>query len=135
VRGFGLHTIRMSGYANAQLLTTPADLDRALRGTQAARHRPAAARGLRRRPHSRRGHLDLWGLSLVDTDPGPLKAFMWIVDHLFNLRGVDAGRPVVVYDEQSGMRAAARSGSSSTSAIRACRSSTAASAPGQRGLP
>ena len=51
-------------------------------------------------------HLDLWGLSLVDTDPGPLKAFMWIVDHLFNLRGVDANTPVVVYDDQSGMRAA-----------------------------
>jgi thiosulfate/3-mercaptopyruvate sulfurtransferase len=51
-------------------------------------------------------HLDLWGLSLIDTDPGPLKAFMWIVDHLFNLRGVDAKTPVVVYDEQSGMRAA-----------------------------
>ena len=31
---------------------------------------------------------------------------MWIIDHLFNLRGVDANTPVVVYDEQSGMRAA-----------------------------
>jgi thiosulfate/3-mercaptopyruvate sulfurtransferase len=51
-------------------------------------------------------HLDLWGLSLVDTDPAPLKAFMWIIDHLFNLRGVDASTPVVVYDDQSGMRAA-----------------------------
>jgi thiosulfate/3-mercaptopyruvate sulfurtransferase len=51
-------------------------------------------------------HLDLWGLSLVDTDPGPLRAFMWIVDHLFNLRGVTADTPVVVYDEQSGMRSA-----------------------------
>ena len=45
-------------------------------------------------------------LSLVDTDPGPLKAFMWIIDHLFNLRGVDQSTPVVVYDEQSGIRAA-----------------------------
>ena len=31
---------------------------------------------------------------------------MWIIDHLFNLRGVDAKTPVVVYDDQSGMRAA-----------------------------
>jgi thiosulfate/3-mercaptopyruvate sulfurtransferase len=51
-------------------------------------------------------HLDLWGVSLIDTDPAPLKAFMWMIDHLFNLRGVDASMPVVVYDEQSGVRAA-----------------------------
>ena len=27
-------------------------------------------------------HLDLWGVSLIDTDPAPLKAFMWMIDHL-----------------------------------------------------
>jgi thiosulfate/3-mercaptopyruvate sulfurtransferase len=97
----------MAGYANPQLLTTAADLDRALKGGApplvidlrpaedfAAGHVPGAV------------HLDLWGLSLTDTDPGPLKAFMWIIDHLFNLRGVDAKTPVVVYDEHTGMRAA-----------------------------
>jgi thiosulfate/3-mercaptopyruvate sulfurtransferase len=97
----------MKGYANPQLLTTPATLSDALAGAGkplvldlraaedfAAGHIPGAV------------HLDLWGVSLVDTDPGPLKAFMWIVDHLFNLRGVDASTPVVVYDDQSGMRAA-----------------------------
>ena len=97
----------MTGYANPQLLTTPAELSTAIGGRArplvidlrpaedfAAGHVPGAV------------HLDLWGLSLVDTDPGPLKAFMWIVDHLFNLRGVDANTPVVVYDEQSGIRAA-----------------------------
>lgn len=97
----------MAAYANPQLLTTPADLQRALTGDArplvidirppedfAAGHIPGAV------------HLDLWGLSLIDTDPAPLKAFMWIIDHLFNLRGVDAKTPVVVYDEQSGMRAA-----------------------------
>ena len=31
---------------------------------------------------------------------------MWMIDHLFNLRGVTANTPVVVYDEQSGIRAA-----------------------------
>jgi thiosulfate/3-mercaptopyruvate sulfurtransferase len=31
---------------------------------------------------------------------------MWMVDHLFNLRGVDQNTPVVVYDDQSGIRAA-----------------------------
>jgi thiosulfate/3-mercaptopyruvate sulfurtransferase len=97
----------MSGFPNAQLLTTPAALDQALKGDAkpllidlrppenfAAGHIPGAV------------HLDLWGLSLIDTDPAPLKAFMWIIDHLFNLRGVDEKTPVVVYDDQSGMRAA-----------------------------
>jgi thiosulfate/3-mercaptopyruvate sulfurtransferase len=97
----------MTGFPNAHLLTTPAELSTALDGSPkplvidlrppedfATGHIPGAV------------HLDLWGLSLVDTDPAPLKAFMWIVDHLFNLRGVDQSTPVVVYDDQSGMRAA-----------------------------
>jgi thiosulfate/3-mercaptopyruvate sulfurtransferase len=97
----------METFPNAQLLTTPAALSAALAGSSkplvidvrpaedfARGHVPGAV------------HLDLWGVSLVDTDPGPLKAFMWIVDHLFNLRGVDASTPIVVYEEQSGIRAA-----------------------------
>ena len=97
----------MKGYANPQLLTTPHDLAKALESDRkplvidlrpaedfAAGHIPGAV------------HLDLWGVSLVDTDPAPLKAFMWIIDHLLNLRGVDSATPVVVYDEQSGIRAA-----------------------------
>ena len=51
-------------------------------------------------------HLDLWGVSLIDTDPAPLKAFMWMIEHVLAAHGVDAATPVVVYDEQSGMRAA-----------------------------
>jgi len=97
----------MKGYTNPQLLTTPHDLATALESNRrplvidlrpaedfAAGHIPGAV------------HLDLWGVSLVDTDPAPLKAFMWMIDHLFNLRGVDRATPVVVYDEQSGIRAA-----------------------------
>src|SRR5438046_10766253 len=97
----------MKGDANPQLLPTPAELAERLRGGApplvidlrapelfAGGHIPGA------------GHLDLWGVSLIDTDPAPLKAFMWMIDHLFNLRGVTASTPVVVYDEQSGMRAA-----------------------------
>ncbi|MBK9242607.1 MAG: rhodanese-like domain-containing protein [Acidobacteria bacterium] len=41
-------------------------------------------------------HLDLWGLSLIDTSEAPLRAFMWMIGHLFSLRGVTPGRPVVV---------------------------------------
>jgi len=51
-------------------------------------------------------HLDLWGLSLVDTSEAPLRAFTWMIGHLFSLRGVSPDRPVVVYETDSGMRAA-----------------------------
>jgi thiosulfate/3-mercaptopyruvate sulfurtransferase len=51
-------------------------------------------------------HLDLFGLSIVDTDPAPLKAFFWIIEHLFASRGVSNEVPVVVYDDTSGIRAA-----------------------------
>jgi thiosulfate/3-mercaptopyruvate sulfurtransferase len=97
----------MKGYANPELLATPESLARDLAGPTpplvldlrpaedfAAGHIPRAV------------HLDLWGVSLIDTDPAPLAAFMWMIDHLFNLRGVSASVPVVVYDEQSGIRAA-----------------------------
>ena len=51
-------------------------------------------------------HLDLWGVSLIDTDDAPLKAFMWMIGHLFSLRGVTPERAVVVCDTDSGIRAA-----------------------------
>jgi thiosulfate/3-mercaptopyruvate sulfurtransferase len=51
-------------------------------------------------------HLDLFGVSLIDTDPAPLDSFLWMVAHLLVSRGVSADAPVVVYDDRSGMRAA-----------------------------
>jgi len=51
-------------------------------------------------------HLDLWGLSLIDTSDAPLRAFMWMIGHLFSLRGVTPDRRVVVYEQDSGVRAA-----------------------------
>jgi len=51
-------------------------------------------------------HLDLWGLSLIDTSEAPLRAFTWMIGHLFSLRGVTPDRPVVVYEGDSGLRAA-----------------------------
>ena len=51
-------------------------------------------------------HLDLWGISLTDTSEAPLRAFMWMIGHLFSLRGVMPERPVVVYETDSGLRAA-----------------------------
>jgi thiosulfate/3-mercaptopyruvate sulfurtransferase len=51
-------------------------------------------------------HFDLFGISLIDTRPDPLKAFMWMMLHLFELRGVTQDKEVVVYEALSGMRAA-----------------------------
>ena len=99
----------MKGYANSQLLTTPRDLSALLLNGAA---RPPLLLDLRPPEAYTEGHipgaihLDLWGVSLIDTDPAPLKAFMWMIEHVLATHGVDASTPVVVYDEQSGIRAA-----------------------------
>jgi thiosulfate/3-mercaptopyruvate sulfurtransferase len=51
-------------------------------------------------------HFDLFGLSLVDTSEAPLKAFMHMIHHIFELRGVSESKEVIVYENNSGMRAA-----------------------------
>jgi thiosulfate/3-mercaptopyruvate sulfurtransferase len=51
-------------------------------------------------------HFDLFGISLIDTSPAPLKAFMSMMAHLFELRGVNLDTEVVFYEENSGMKAA-----------------------------
>ena len=99
----------MKGYVNPQLLTTAAELAGAIGGDESARPlvldlRTADAYANGHVPDA--VHVDLFGLSLIDTDPAPLKAFMWMIEHVLASRGVDAGRPVVVYDDQSGVRAA-----------------------------
>ena len=99
----------MKSYVNGQLLVTPPELSEMIDGAGARRplvldlrppdgyvagHVPSAI------------HLDLWGVSLIDTDPAPLKAFMWMIEHVLAVHGVDRTAPIVVYDEQSGIRAA-----------------------------
>ena len=99
----------MKGYPNAQLLISPEELSRAI--SEPGEPRPLLV-DLRPPEGYAAGHidgavhLDLFGVSLIDTDPAPLKAFMWMIEHLFATRGVDASTPIVVYDEQSGVRAA-----------------------------
>jgi thiosulfate/3-mercaptopyruvate sulfurtransferase len=51
-------------------------------------------------------HFDLFGLSLIDTSEAPLKAFMHMIHHVLELRGVSESKEVVVYENNSGMRAA-----------------------------
>lgn len=50
-------------------------------------------------------HLDIYGVSLNDSAPEPLQAFLSIFHNLFGARGVSSDRPVVVYDHESGERA------------------------------
>ena len=51
-------------------------------------------------------HFDLFGLSLVDTTAAPLKAFMFMIHHVLELRGVSEAKEVVFYGSNSDMRAA-----------------------------
>ena len=97
------------GYANPQLLVTPQELASEIERTQASRPlvldlRPADAFSAGHVPGAIQ--MNLWGLSLTDTDPAPFKAFMWMIEHVLAVHGVTAATPVVVYDEQSGVRAA-----------------------------
>lgn len=95
------------GYANPQLLITANELSAQLAAGDTPLLidlRPAEAWAAGHLPGA--VHLDLFGISLVDTDPAPMRAFLWILEHLLASRGVDTNRRVVVYDEKSGMRAA-----------------------------
>jgi thiosulfate/3-mercaptopyruvate sulfurtransferase len=95
-------------YANPQLLVAPPELAHELQGEPRRPTlldlRPAEQFVQGHLPHA--VHLDLFGVSLTDTDPAPLKSFLWIIEHLFATRGVSNDRPVVVYDSDSGIRAA-----------------------------
>lgn len=99
----------MKGYANSGLLMAPPELGGML---DSAGEKPPLVLDMRPPEAYVAGHipaalhLDLWGVSLIDTDAAPLKAFMWMIEHLLANHGVTAGTPVVVYDEQSGVRAA-----------------------------
>jgi len=99
----------VKGYAHPELLIAPGELAALVAGDAGARPlvldlRPPDAYAAGHVPGAI--HLDLWGVSLVDTDPAPLKAFMWMIEHVLAIHGVRAGTPIVVYDEQSGVRAA-----------------------------
>lgn len=103
----------LKGYANPQLLITAGDLHALtpaiLDATNPNRPllldvRPAEQFAAGHIPGAI--HFDLFGLSLNDTDPAPLKSFLAMIEHLFAARGVSAERPVIVYDDRSGERSA-----------------------------
>ena len=51
-------------------------------------------------------HLDIYAFSLNDTSPAPLEAFLAMFQGPFGARSVSRDRPVVIYDHESGERAA-----------------------------
>jgi len=93
-------------YTRDTLLTTPAKLQKELNS-------PAlCVIDVRSAEHFAQGHIpgathfDLFGLSLVDTSEAPLKAFMYMIHHVLELRGVSDEKKIVFYENNSGMRAA-----------------------------
>ncbi len=51
-------------------------------------------------------HLDIYGVSLNDSSDAPLNAFLSMFRNLFGSRGVTRDKPVVIYDHETGERAA-----------------------------
>ena len=50
-------------------------------------------------------HLDLFGLSLIDTRKETMDAFMWMIAYLFQHRGLDHTKTIIWYDNISGIYA------------------------------
>lgn len=106
-----------SGYARPDLIVAPRELAAALGVSGGPGPQPAFAAApilvdVRPAESFAQGHLpgaihlDLWGFSLIDTDPAPRRAFLWMIHHVLEQRGINADRPVVIYEDASGMRAA-----------------------------
>ena len=93
-------------YTRETLLTTVAELQRKLGASDLCiiDVRPAEDYAKGHIPGAT--HFDLFGLSLIDTSEAPLKAFMFMIHHVLELRGVDETKQVVFYEANSGMRAA-----------------------------
>jgi thiosulfate/3-mercaptopyruvate sulfurtransferase len=93
-------------YTRETLLTTPQELQKKLGSEHLSiiDVRPAEDYAKGHIPGAT--HFDLFGLSLVDTTEAPLKAFMYMIHHVLELRGVSESKEVVFYENNSGMRAA-----------------------------
>ncbi len=93
-------------YTRHTLLTTPAELQKKIDSPNLSLvdTRPAEQFAQGHIPGA--VHFDLFGLSLIDTTEAPLKAFMSMIHHVMELRGVSDAKEVVFYEENSGMRAA-----------------------------
>lgn len=93
-------------YTRERLLTTPGELQKKLNSPNLCLIDARPAEEFARGHIPGAVHFDLFGLSLVDTREAPLNAFMQMIHHVLELRGVGEDKEVVFYDEHSGMRAA-----------------------------
>jgi thiosulfate/3-mercaptopyruvate sulfurtransferase len=93
-------------YTREKLLTTPEELRAklALANVSLIDTRPAEQFAQAHIPGA--VHFDLFGLSLIDTREEPLNAFMHMIHHVLELRGISESKEAVFYEENSGMRAA-----------------------------
>ena len=93
-------------YANSELLWTTERLVRNLREPKLVvlDLRPPEAYSNGHIPGAR--SFDIFGISLIDTRPQPLDAFLWIIEHLIQAKGVNSDSTVVIYDDVAGMRSA-----------------------------
>jgi len=96
----------LEDYPNADLLITPESLRDRLEDPALVLLDTRPAEAFAAGQIEGAAHFDLFGMSLIDTHPEPLRAYLWMVAHLLAARGVDETRPVVVYDADTGMRAA-----------------------------
>lgn len=93
-----------SEFPDPRYLITPQELSARLGEVVILDLRPAEDFALGRIEGAR--HLDLYGISLNDSSAAPLNAFLGIFPTLFGARGVTSDKPVVIYDHESGERAA-----------------------------
>jgi thiosulfate/3-mercaptopyruvate sulfurtransferase len=93
-------------YTRATLLLTPEELKERLSDPNLCLIDTRSAEDFAREHIPGSGHFDLFGLSLVDTRDAPLNAFMHMIHHVLELRGVSESKNVVFYEGNSGMRAA-----------------------------
>ena len=87
--------MEMREYTGQGLLTTPQELAQKL-GEPNLRiidTRPAELFAQGHIPGAL--HFDLFGISLIDTSPAPLKAFLSMIAHLFEMRDVDLDKEVI----------------------------------------
>jgi thiosulfate/3-mercaptopyruvate sulfurtransferase len=93
-------------YTRGTLLTTPDELKDKLGSDNLCIIDTRPAEDFAREHIPGSGHFDLFGLSLIDTRDAPLQAFMHMIHHVLELRGINADKHVVFYEGNSGMRAA-----------------------------
>jgi thiosulfate/3-mercaptopyruvate sulfurtransferase len=113
-RGRDLHTLfykcytdpMAQTYTRETILTTPAELRQKLGSSDLCIVDVRPAEEFARGHIPGAVHFDLFGLSLIDTRDLPLQAFMAMIHHVLELRGVSEAKEVVFYENNSGMRAA-----------------------------